>query len=153
MPWPSEQVELWISGCVQDENVNPDPASQPIASHKRLRVTRPQQRYTAQRRVPERLLDMTSVRARGRGRTRGGQQSGLGPGRKAHTMLSTSTKPGKHQDGLLDDDTTPKARSAGAKRLAPDFGEDTSQGSDSPSKRSRSTTRMEVEFHVAAAAG
>ncbi|KAK3619166.1 hypothetical protein LTR22_026078, partial [Elasticomyces elasticus] len=55
-------------------------------------------------------------------------------------MVPTSTKPGSHHDDLPDDDTTPKARSTGAKRLAPDFGENTSQESDSPSKRSRSTT-------------
>ncbi|KAK5733490.1 hypothetical protein LTS12_026930 [Elasticomyces elasticus] len=55
-------------------------------------------------------------------------------------MVPTSTNPGRHQDDLPEDDTTLKARSAAAKRLAPDFGENTSQGSDSPSKRSRSTT-------------
>ncbi|KAK0260701.1 hypothetical protein LTR35_017967 [Friedmanniomyces endolithicus] len=55
-------------------------------------------------------------------------------------MASTSAKPGNYQDGLLADDTTPNARSAGAKRLAPDFGKNKSQGSDSSSKRSRSTT-------------
>ncbi len=96
MCWASEQVELWISECAQDENVNPDPAGQPIASHKRLRVSQLQQRYTAERRVPERISNMTGARARGRGRTRGRQQSASGPGRKAHTMLSTSTKPGNH---------------------------------------------------------
>ncbi|KAK3615423.1 hypothetical protein LTR22_027445, partial [Elasticomyces elasticus] len=137
MSWASAQVELWISKCVQDENVNPDLAS---LSHKRLCVTRPQQRYTAQRRVAKRVTEMASVRARGRGRTRGGQQSASGPGRTAHTMVSTSAKPENHQDGLLADDTRLKARPAGGKRLAADFGENTSQGSDSPSKRSRSTT-------------
>jgi len=123
-----------------DENVDPNCSSRSIASYKRLRVTRPQQRYTAQRKISERISEVTGVRARGRGRTRGEQQSASGPGRRAHTMLSTSTESGKHQDNLPDGDTTPKARSAEAKRLAPDFGEDTSQGSDSLSKRSRSTT-------------
>ncbi|KAK5109012.1 hypothetical protein LTR85_003793 [Meristemomyces frigidus] len=55
-------------------------------------------------------------------------------------MRATSTTSREHHDVLLHDDTTPKASSAGAKRPAPKFGEDTSQGSDSPSKRSRSTT-------------
>ncbi|KAK3614531.1 hypothetical protein LTR56_027199 [Elasticomyces elasticus] len=55
-------------------------------------------------------------------------------------MVPTSTTPGSHQDDLPDDDTTRKAISAGAKRLAADFDENTFQGSDSPSKRSRSTT-------------
>ncbi|KAK6388184.1 hypothetical protein LTR81_027220, partial [Elasticomyces elasticus] len=140
MSWASEQVELWMSNCAQDENVNPGLASRRIASHKRLRVTRPQQRYTTQRRAAELFTEMASVRARGRGRTRGGRQSASRPGRTAHTMVPTSAKPGNHPAGLLVDDTTPKARSAGAKRLAADFGENTSQGSDSPSKRSRSTT-------------
>ncbi|KAK5691782.1 hypothetical protein LTR17_025548, partial [Elasticomyces elasticus] len=137
MSWAIGQVELWMSKCVQDENVNPDLAT---PSHKRLGVTRPQQRYTTQRRVAKRVAEMASVRARGRGRIRAGQQSASGPGRRAHTMVSTSAKPENHQDGLLADDTTPKAKSAALKRLAPDFGENTSQGSESPSKRSRSTT-------------
>ncbi|KAK3613961.1 hypothetical protein LTR56_027570 [Elasticomyces elasticus] len=140
MSWASDQVELWMSECVQDENVDPDLASWPTVLHKRLRVTRPQQRYTAQRRVTERVSKMTGVRARGRGRIRGRQQSASGSGRRAHTMVPTSTNPGRPQDDLPEDDTTPKARSAGAKRFAADFGENTSQGSDSPSKRSRSTT-------------
>ncbi|KAK3612771.1 hypothetical protein LTR56_028248, partial [Elasticomyces elasticus] len=55
-------------------------------------------------------------------------------------MVPTSTKPGSHQDDLPDDDTTPKARFAGAKRLAAGFGENTSQGSENLGKRSRSTT-------------
>ncbi|KAK4906634.1 hypothetical protein LTR49_024247 [Elasticomyces elasticus] len=61
MSWPIEHVELWISECVQDENVDPNQASQPTASHKRLRLTRPQQRYTAQRREPQRTSDITNI--------------------------------------------------------------------------------------------
>ncbi|KAK0361322.1 hypothetical protein LTR59_018032, partial [Friedmanniomyces endolithicus] len=57
MTWAGDQVGLWVSKCVQYENVNSDLASQPIASHKRLRVTQPQQHYTAQRRVAERISE------------------------------------------------------------------------------------------------
>jgi len=124
----------------QDENQNPEPSSAHAASHKRRCVSQPRQRYTRGTSRVDIGSTMARRTATGRGRQRGGTGGRAVPGRRASITLRDRNMPRDRQRVLVDEQTTPRAGASGAKRLASGLGENLSQGSNSPSKRSRSTT-------------